>query len=246
VVGLAIGVIATIVMTYRVELGVPPQLHSRRYNIGTASINVLIDTPKSQVTDISPPAGTDSLDARSTLLASLLAAPPARALIAKRAGISAGELKTVAASSPPLAPTQVAKHASQMGVRSSRYHLTLTAQPGLSILGIVAEGPDASAAERVANAAFLGLHDYVDTVAAEQGIPSRRRPVIRALGAASAADVVRGPRRLSAAIAGLVAFVLVCSAVVILAGLRRRWRASDDTVDAGGERGHAPIWPRDI
>jgi hypothetical protein len=129
-----------------------------------------------------------------------------------------------------------------MGVRPSRYRLTLTTQSGLSILGIVAEAPDASAAARVANGAFVGLQDYVDTVAAEKGIPSRRRPVIRALGAAPAADAVRGPRRMLAGITGLMAFVVVCSAVVILAGLTRRWRASDDTAAGGrdsadGDRG---------
>jgi hypothetical protein len=111
-VSLAIGVIATIVVAYRIELGVPPKLHSRQYTVGIASINVLIDTPKSQVTDINPLVGGDSLDARSTLLAGLLASPSAQAVIAKRAGISVGELKTIAASSPPLVPTQVAKHAS--------------------------------------------------------------------------------------------------------------------------------------
>ncbi len=68
-----------------------PSLDSRRYDVGVATINILVDTPSSQVVNVAP-RGSDTTGARASLLASLMVGGDIESMIAHRAGVNASQL----------------------------------------------------------------------------------------------------------------------------------------------------------
>src|SRR5213080_3192290 len=96
-----VAVFAGLFLAYRPSL--PPK--SRKYQVGVASVRVLVDTPDSQVIAVSP-KGSDTLSVRANLLASLVVDGVVKATIAKRAGVPADKIVGVSGSStsgPPAA-----------------------------------------------------------------------------------------------------------------------------------------------
>jgi hypothetical protein len=208
---------------YRVSLS-PPKLESRQYHVGLASARILIDTPDSQVVDLNP-KGADALSSRASLLANLMASSPVKAIIARDAGVPASRLVAVAPSATgATAPTPLSQAASKSSNVADVYLLTMQADETLPIIAIQAQAPDAEQAARLANAATTGLRDYLRSVAGAQNVPAARQVVISGLGAAQAADVVRGPRRLFAIIAFIFVFGLACFGLIMVSGIARGWR----------------------
>jgi len=209
---------------YRISLA-PPGLQSRQYHVGVASARILIDTPDSQVVDLNP-KGADALSSRASLLANLMASSPVKAIIARDAGIPANKLVAVAPSSTggPTVATPLSKAASESTNLSDVYLLTIQADETLPIIAIQAQAPVADQAGRLANAASTGLRDYLRSVAGAQNVPAARQVVISGLGAAQAADVVRGPRRLFAFIAFIFVLGAACFAMIMISGIARGWR----------------------
>src|SRR4051794_7136063 len=80
-------------VAYRPSL--PPK--SRKYEVGVASMRILVDTPDSQVVAIAGEGGGGGdLGGHTSLLAQLMAEGEAKGAIARAAGISPDNLDTVA------------------------------------------------------------------------------------------------------------------------------------------------------
>jgi hypothetical protein len=219
---------------YRVSLS-PPKLESRQYHVGLASARILIDTPDSQVVDLNP-KGADALSSRASLLANLMASSPVKAIIARDAGVPASQLVAVAPSATgATAPTPLSQAASKSANVADVYLLTMQADETLPIIAIQAQAPDAEQAARLANAATSGLRDYLRSVAGAQNVPAARQVVISGLGAAQAADVVRGPRRLFAIIAFIFVFGLACFGLIMVSGIARGWRRAAELERSAAE-----------
>ena len=68
---LVIGVAVFAVLVGAMVMFKLPDLTPRRYDVGYATAQILVDTPSSQVVDVSP-KGSDTLGLRANLLASLI------------------------------------------------------------------------------------------------------------------------------------------------------------------------------
>jgi hypothetical protein len=213
---------------YKVSLA-PPKLESRQYHVGVASARMLIDTPDSQVVDLSP-KGADGLGTRANLLANLMASSPVKAIIAKNAGLDPETLVAIAPSTTggPQVPTLLSQRAAASASNPEAFVLTLRADEALPIISVDAQAPDAEHAARLANAATTGLRDYLKSVAAAQNVPNARQLVISTLGPAQSANMVRGPRRLIAIMAAIFIFAFACGSVIMVSGLARGWRTAAD------------------
>jgi hypothetical protein len=209
---------------YRVSLA-PPKLESRQYQVGVASARMLIDTPASQVVELNP-KGADTLSARASLLANLMVSSPVKAIIARNAGIPVDRLVAIAPAAPggPTVPTPLSQRAAEASKAPGSYLLTLQADETLPIISIEAQAPNAGEAARLANATTAGLRDYLRSVAGAQNVPAARQIVVSGLGAAQAADVVRGPRHLFAIAAFILVFGFACFSVIMISGISRGWR----------------------
>src|SRR3954452_1378300 len=95
VVAIAVGVGVLFKVSY------PLKVESRRHEVGVATARILVDTPHSQVVEISP-KGSDSLGTRANLLSTLMVDGVVKTAIARRAGLQADKLigRTDAAAEP--------------------------------------------------------------------------------------------------------------------------------------------------
>jgi hypothetical protein len=207
--GLAVG--------YRISF--PAKLESRRYRVGVATARLLVDTPTSQVIEVTP-QGSDTLVSRATLFAGLMVHGVVHDVIAHRAGLAPRQIETMAASAtgdPAGGP------AGRRGYVLTAKVLTRTGGDQLPIIQIDTQAPDAKAAGNLANAAMAGLRDYLRSQAADVPIPERLQ--VTGLGAAQAGTVLRGPGHGVAVVAMLVLFGLGCGTLLVAHTVRRDWRA---------------------
>jgi hypothetical protein len=227
-VGVALAVSVGLLVGYKVQFDLPPKIESRRYSIGLASRNVLVDTPSSQVADLKP-NGAEQLNGRASLFANLIATPVIQAIIAKRSGFRTNQLVTTAPSMvAPLVPRPLAASSPGAPPPANEYRLTVAIQEDLPIIVINAEAPDALGAARLADATFYALREYLADAQTQQRIPRDRRPVISPLGRAASAEVIRGPRRLYALLAALLVLGLACAVIVGGNRIARGWRDASE------------------
>lgn len=251
---LAVAVLVGLLLVFRP--GWPPK--SREYSVGAASAQILVDTPESQMVEVAP-KGSETLGARASLLANLMAQGEVKAAIARRAGLPADRLLT--AGPGATAPT-VDGATTTPGPDS--YVLTtgvVTNADGqaLPIIRVDTQAPDARRAAQLANAAVTGLGAYLDAKAMAQQVDYRHRLRARGLGPALAHTVAHGPGRKLALVVVFFIFVALCGALLLVTALVRTWRshvaaeeALGGDVDgllaldfgedgAAGENGAAPI-----
>lgn len=243
-VGILVALTVGLLMTYRVQLGVPPVLESRQYQIGIASAELLIDSPSSQVADVSGgQAGIDvtALTSRARLLANLMATSPLKDRIAVRAGIAPRSLRASVPST--VGPAEGPKPVDSDDDGSARANrLQVSPNEELPIITADAEASTPEQAARISSAAVEELVVYLKSVAANDQVPDARQLVVNPLGSARSAAVTRGPRRLFSAIVFFVVFGLWCAGILIVSGLARDWRsaAADEDTERADEAPRRP------
>lgn len=197
-----------------------PSFESRAYSVGVASARILVDTPKSQVVEVSP-KGSEMLGVRANLIANLMAEGDMKSAIAQRAGIARDDLVGIAESADaPPGSTAVPRDAYALTTR------VLESAPGahLPIIEIETQAPDADGAGRLAEAAVEGLRAFLDSKAATEQVPDAERLRVSGLGTAQASDVSRGDRRYLAVAATLLLLLGGCAVIVLVGSFVRGWR----------------------
>jgi hypothetical protein len=225
-----LAIVVGLVVAYHISV-FPPKIATRQYQVGLGSTTLLLDTPDSQVVDLSP-RSADSLNARAALIANLMATAPVKAAIAQRAGVSPNDLDATVSSTsgtmPQTAPsTQLAARATTATTGTTKkpsHTLTIRPDGNLPIVLVETQAPDARQAARLADAAVSALNSYLTSVASIQQVPAKRRLIVKQLGSAQAADVVRGPQPLMALLAAAVFFALACGAIIGVSAAAREWR----------------------
>ena len=203
----------------------PPQ--ARSYEVGIATAQILVDTPRSQVVEVSP-RGSETLGARANVLASLMVDGEIKELIARRAGLRPQQLLTAA---------QVAgdEEARSPGPRdyALKTGVVLTSdQAELPFIRVEAQAPDTRSAAKLADAAVAGLGEYLDSKAADEPVADDRRLQVSGLGQAQAHSATRGPGRIMALAVAVLIFVIGCGAIVLGSTLVREWRLAVDLEQA--------------
>jgi hypothetical protein len=240
-VGIGLAVVVGIVMAYNVS-GMPPKFESRKYNVGIASAEMLVDSPKSQVADLGGgQALTDvgGLASRARLLSNLMAISPLKERIARRAGVNPRRL-IATAPSVDLPKAKNALDASSDGQKATT--LTIDFNEVLPIITANAQAPSPEIAARISTAAVEELKVYLKTVAATDKVPDARQLVISPLGPARFATVARGPRRLFAILAAVFIFGLWCAGLVFGTRLSRSWREAAAEEQRGAGAPPQPAW----
>ena len=239
-VGLALALSIGIVIVYRVNIGLPPTFESRQYEVGVASAELLVDSPSSQVVDLSGGrVATDvhALSGRARLLANLMATSPLKDQIARRARV---DPQTFTASVPSLGgpappPSPLAPSTKTPWSNS----LTVSFNEELPIITAVGQAATPARAARISAAAVAQLGTYLKSVAATQNVPDANQLVISPLGRARSAVVQHGPSRILALAAVIVFLAAWCAGIVLVSRLARDWRqaAADEQL---GERDKRP------
>jgi len=211
-----LALLAALAATYRVSSG---KVESRRHHVGVATARMLIDTPSSQVIEVSP-KGSDTLGMRANLIASLMVDGDFKQAIAERAGLPADELVGISQTGDADSQSETPQPKDGDNVLTTRVVPDLDGNQ-LPIIQIETQARDGASAAKLADAAIASLREYVDTQGNAEGVPSARRLRVSGLGPAQASEVNRGPSLWLAF--GVAIFVLVagCGLVLVVAHSRR-------------------------
>ena len=223
----------------------PPGAKPRSYEIGTASARILVDTPKSTAVDANAdPNALGSLTSRANLLGSIIASPPVREIIARRAGIDPGQIEAASPVTPDLPralpePGQEPR-TSDILKSTDEYRLHVQVQPTAPIIDVYVQAPSAEAANRLADASVDGLRDYLSTVAAQQQIGAPDQVKLLRLGG-SPGTVINQGANIELALLTLVLMLAVSSAALLLfTRVQKGWKQAAATKPAGGPPFPAP------
>ena len=221
------------------KISFPPNLESRRYEVGVATARILVDTPSSQVVEVAP-KGSDSLGVRANLLATLMVDGVVKSAIARRAGLSPQKL--VGINEEAAVPAPGADPPGRRAFVLKTRVVTNTDGAQLPIIEVEAQAPDRAGAGRLGAAAVAGLRDYLDSTASEQQIADAQRLRLTGLGAPIATTEVRGPAAAIAILIVLVVFLLGCAVLVGMLALVRSWRAASarEQLEAEASGAEAP------
>jgi len=226
-----LSVVVGMAVAYKVSF--PPKLESRQYQIGLATARILLDTPSSQIVEISP-KGSESLGERANLLTNLMIDGELKNAIAKRAGLRPDALLVVASDAiEPATASPKALRSRKARILTTKV-LTNDAGVQLPIIDLEAQAPDVGGAATLANATVAGLRDYLDSKAAVEKVPDARRLRVGGLGAARTREVSRGPSHVIAIAVVIVLFGMLCSALIAFNALARNWRAAAAAEDTAG------------
>jgi hypothetical protein len=205
------------------KVSFPPNLESRRYDVGLATARILVDTPSSQVVEVAP-KGSDSLGVRANLLASLMVDGVVKGAIARRAGLPPKDLVGISESATE--PSPVSKPPTRRDFVLTTRVVTNTGGDQLPIIEIEAQAPDRTSAAKLASASIEGLRDYLDTTAASQQVPDADRLQVTGLGAPQAEVSARGPGPAFAIVVMILVFGLGCGLLLLALTVARKWRAA--------------------
>ena len=205
--------------------GLPPE--SRQYDVGTATARLLVDTPQSQVIKVNP-KGSDTLGVRANVIANLMVEGPAKAAIAKRAGLEPSQLVGIAESE--LQPEMVSPKAARnpdVNLMKTRVVMDLDGEQ-LPLVEVRVQAPDPARATALANASVTGLTDYLNArAAADEDLDAEKRLNVAGLGGAEATLTTRGPSPLLSVGAAIFVFLAGCAAIVLVSALAQGWREAD-------------------
>jgi hypothetical protein len=219
-IALIVSVLLGLMVGFKISPGLPPHLTSRQHEVGVASTRVLINTPSSIVADLNP-AGGNSLSTHAQLLGNLLSSDQVHNAIAKSAGLRAEQVTISPLAVGGVIQTPLAVTAPAAVGASS---VSVNADPLLPLITINATAPTPKLAAALANGSVSVLQSYIQTVAAQEGIPASRRPVITSLGAAVGLPSISGPSKTYSAIAIILLFGIACYVILIATGGKARLR----------------------
>ena len=234
-VGVAIALVVALLAATRMLYGIslfPPSLDRQSVDVATASTHVLVDTPRSMMIDLRQDIyQLRALSERAVLLGNVMASPPVREYIARRADLEADQIKASAPLTPeqprPVADTENETHTSDILKRPDEYRLNIQVNPTVPVLDVYSQAPDADSAKKLANAAVDGLRDYLDTVAAQRGTAADSQVTLEQLGKARGEVINSGAGITIALIVFALVFAGSCAAVLAIARIRRGWSASE-------------------
>jgi hypothetical protein len=241
-VALVVALVGGLLLSFRVTSLVPPRLHSRTYTVGEAAAQVLINTTRSQIADINPPAQAN-LYSVASLLSNLMATGPDQERIARLLDLTPDELyvKPPAASIiTAIKPTALG--VAGQGVRSGApsWTLGITVDPNLPLINFTAIAPTPQDARALAAAAISVVTRDVSSVVASERIPANDRVVVDTIGPPAATLALRWTRELYGAGAAVALFLVLCLLIVVVSSARDARGRSGAVSGAQAERGELP------
>jgi hypothetical protein len=192
----------------------PPHAKRKISSVGTASTQMLVDSPRSPVADLSLPV--QPLSSRASLYAAFLRSEPVRALMTRKAGLS--PTTPLVIESAGSGATQVGKVKTGAVAPPGSRVVLISAQEGLPLINIKTQAPTAAEAVRIANAATDSAREYIKDLQSKQAVELPNRIDLRPIGPPLGNQVTSGPDRVSVLMTG-VGLVAVFWTLVLLVDL---------------------------
>ena len=204
---------------------------SGNLQVAAATTHVMVDLPDVPLVERHAlTQDVTALQKRAELYARLMTSPPVIETIARRAGLPPDDISAVARTTAdvpiPLVEPGSEERASQILDSRAPYRLELQSSPSEPILTVYALAPSSEGALRLADSAVTGARDYLQTLAARQGLDERRLPQVVQLGAARGGLTNGRAPTLIAGITFATAFAL-SFVLLLFAAYRLGWWAPE-------------------
>ncbi len=214
----------------------------KSYDVATATAQVLVDTPRSQVVGASSANSSQggvllgTLATQANLLADLMVEGPIKADIAHRAGLTPNQLTGVSAAVTVPVGSGSASGPSSVSVPSGPNVFALSTQiltdsggqTTLPIIQIEAYAPSPDKAARLASAAVAGVQAFVSSQAENERISDADRLSIMSLGVSQATTQTDGSSTLIGIVVALVVLLLGCASILWIQAVIRAWRSASE------------------
>lgn len=215
-----------------------PSLESRRYEVGVASAQILVDTPSSQVVNVAP-KGADTTAGRADLLATLMINGGIKTTIAQLAGVQPNQIVGITGAATDPSTAAVSAPSGRDGYVLSTQVLSDSTGDQLPVIELATQAPSRDGAEKLASAAIAGLSQYLNSKAAKERIPDADRLQVDSLGAPQATTDARGPSNLMVALVFAALFGLGCAGILATRSVVRGWRAAARSEQVEQDAQHA-------
>jgi hypothetical protein len=239
--GCVIAAAVAIISVYQVGL-FPPSLTTRTNEFGTASTQMMVDTPSSSFANLAEEV--TPLNYRAGVYARFLASPAAVDLIAREAGLPADAIEAQGPyeqGQPLFAIEPTAdKRSTQIIGERALYRLRFENNPNMPLISVYAQAPTGGEATQLADAVPAALQSYITSIQNSQNTPAKRRVTIRKLGDATGGTVNGG---VNVQIAVLVFYVVLfrwCLLLIPAHTIAKGWRSTDDDDHGSNGNGHRP------
>jgi capsular polysaccharide biosynthesis protein len=219
-------VATTIVIALALGSAAAIKLTSHSVPTGAATIQVLVDSPSSELANLTQ--NPTPLISRAAVFAQVMTSEAVVQDIGAAAGVPANQLTAQgpysgsAESLDVITPAEA--RSNQIVAEKAPYRLTFLAQQNEPVITATVQAPTAVAAARVADAIFTGVQNYVTTIQHEGGTPDEDKVTLRQLGSAQTATVNGGSRLTLVAAAFLAVLIIGLLLILGIEGLRKRDR----------------------
>lgn len=221
--GLIVAVVVGLSTAYDIR-GFPPALTQKTLALGTANAALLVDTPRSSVTDLR--ADLRPLAARAYLFARLATSETVAERIAQAVGLRRSQLFVESPVDGAIRPqAQRETRITSILAQNRDFRVSFVAQQGLPNIQVSAQAPRVADAIRLADTAASTFAAYIRSVQRQQHQPSASRVVLRQLGPAEGGTVAKQINVSLAILALITAFVGWCVLIIVITGVARNLRA---------------------
>jgi hypothetical protein len=222
---LLIAMVASVCTLYRPTL-LPPGLHHRALQIGTASTVVMVAAP-----NLAVGGNTYQYEAvvnRSTLFGNEMISPPVLDAVAQAIGVRPGRIQATAPMTANVPRALIdpgsGGSATDIVAQPDQYKLEIQADPSVPILHVYTQAPTPDQAVRFATATVQAATRFLGQLESTQKIPAAQRVTVEQLGAARGGVANPGGPTQMAILVFVGAFCISLWISVILANVRGGWR----------------------
>jgi hypothetical protein len=227
-----VSVIAAAAIAYHVTVW-PPSIKDAKLRIATAQTQILLDSPRSTIGDLSSPV--EPLASRAEIYTQFLQTEEVRARIAKVTGLPAGSFAVEGQTDGVSPVTGQDQRAAELLTESPGARVFFRSENGSPIISIFTQAPTMTTAVGLANGAAKAIGSYVTHLQKRQQIPGVSRLQIDRLGRAHGGVINGGVGRVQVALTAAGFFIVLCVALLIWSNVLldiRRARRRGDRLDA--------------
>jgi hypothetical protein len=210
--------LAAISISYRIS---PSGLETRALEFGAAQTQILVDSPRSSLIDLSQE--TPPLATRAAVYAQFMRSNAVKEAIAKEIGVSPlaiiaqGPTSTLGGTQNIPRPSET--RSNEIVGEEDSYRLVFETQQDLPIITISAQAPTAEAAIKLADGTVSAVQKYTKSLELENEVPDKARTQIRELGPAEGGTVNSGASPIMMVLAFFAVMIAGCIAIIGLSAV---------------------------
>lgn len=236
-VGVLVAAVAAVLSVYRLD---GTKLQSRSLQYSASVTQALVDSSSSALGNLSK--SFEPLSERAQVYANFMASPAVLALVGAQMGLSGEQIYAagpVNANQPRVVqePTALKRNVEITG-ETNPYRLNFESTVGLPTINIYSQAPTTAQSNALANAAVVGLQEYVTKLETVNKVPAKARVTIRQLGAANGSVVDGGISKSIMILTFVGVFALWCVLLLGVSRFRHTWRATAELLGPGEVEGY--------